>query len=81
MRNGFIILAISLFVAGVAWLLTGMVMTATAAGIVIFLFSLLGGLCQASDVYVDDTYGRDGNHGYASGQSEFGGRCISGSWK
>ncbi len=81
MKNGMFVFAISLFMAGVAWLIAGTLLLALIVGIVTFVLSLLGGLCHASDIYVDDTYGSDGDHGYDAMKSQFGGRCISGSWK
>ncbi len=81
MKNGLILLTISLLAAGTAWLIAGTLLLAWTVGIVTFLFSLLGGLCYASEVHVDDTYGSDGGYGYDAAKSQFGGRCVSGSWK
>ncbi len=80
MKDGFIMLSISIFVAAVTWLVAGAALAALIVGIVTFLFTLLGGFRHTSDAHVDDTYGRDGNHNYDEGKSDFGGLCISGSW-
>ena len=63
MRNGFFLLAISTFVAALAWIATGSALVVFPVGVVTFLFSLLGDICHASDAYIGDTYGRDGEHG------------------
>ena len=81
MKSGLIIFVACLSSAAIAWLLTGTVLGTLSVGLVTFLFSLLGSLCYASEVHVDDTYASDSESGNAQARGEFGGRSISGTWK
>ncbi|HEX7641606.1 MAG TPA: hypothetical protein VF472_05270 [Burkholderiaceae bacterium] len=81
MQLGFIMMLISAFIAGIAWLVAGAALVAWAVGIAVFLFALLGGLSYAFDTGADDDYRNSDDRGNRLGKSEFGGRCISGSWR
>lgn len=81
MQIGFIMLLISTFIAGIAWLVAGAALVVWTIGIATFLFVLVGGLYYAFDAGADDNYRNSDQRGNGFGQAQFGGRCVSGSWK